>query len=968
MTTGTIAEIIPDSGMYCAVTIGHGPADRTVKHYAFDTRTAMLLGCEALIKEQERDKTELYLAFSSFLAVPKGGPNKGYRTQANTRFVKTLVLDVDIRPGIESHHDTYEAAFAETNALAEVLELPAPMIVDSGAGLHVYFLFEADVVKAKWVTYAKAFRRLTRDLYPKLVADSTRVADSAGLLRMPGSWSFKREKPVILLQPHGGRAQLRQLDVLAQRHEAVSLGVQQSEDRDFERSDPTEFTELGELIKSCNWMLEYTANRGSASEPEWHAALQMSRFLTHKGATGAALAHRLSDGHAGYSAEATDRKYARAVAVGAGPPLCRRLETLAPTRCQSCPLRNMISTPLQAVIVGAPLPDPVFTQALPLRAEIVMSDDPLGGRTVVIQLPAVPEPYVRTSTGKVAMMVGGELKVISDYDMYPIRRLRDEVTDAEIVEVAVTFPIDGQRTLRVPAGLLADARRFANWMSERGVYESPMNLERLALYLGKYSKKLQSELAAETLYAQLGWRDLSTKPKFVLADEVLRPNALSIPVGTPSEAVQNVRDFASKAGDLATWRRAYMQVQGLANAPPMAFVALLAWAAPLMVFTGYHGVLVNLVGASGRGKSTSMKVCASVWGQPKESMIQIMDNKIPMLNKLGVMNSLPVTFDEITEMDPAMLGVFLYELANGRGKERAHISGITKANSTTWNTILIGSSNVSLYSKIAANRVGNNAQNYRVLEFNIDAAKDSDKPVVDEMLATLAENYGIAGRDYAQYLVDNVDAVQRMVEAQIRTFDSQFGIRPAERFWSATCCAVLVGATIAKEIGLHFYDVKEIVRWAVKQIDNIRFVVAESLSTPSAVLGDFLNENIGHTVKINAESKMEFMAERVFDIRVRYDISNQHTVRILVSKKALRDYCYKSKVEYGWLVSELNNSGHVTAHVLARLLSGTGFTSPPTACLELNLEMIAALAETAGMPPPDPETPQKVRAKPKELH
>ena len=57
-----------------------------------------------------------------------------------------------------------------------------------------------------------------------------------------------------------------------------------------------------------------------------------------------------------------------------------------------------------------------------------------------------------------------------------------------------------------------------------------------------------------------------------------------------------------------------------------------------------------MVGGSGSGKSTVLYTINSIFGHPKEPMLVQTDTYLARINRLGVFNSICVTYDEITNI------------------------------------------------------------------------------------------------------------------------------------------------------------------------------------------------------------------------------------------------------------------------------------------------------------------------------
>ena len=85
-------------------------------------------------------------------------------------------------------------------------KLPTPdFIVDSGNGLHIYFCSDVFIPTAEWRIGADKLKALTKQY--GLLADDTRTADIASVLRFPNTKNYKdisNPKQVKVLYPKGG--------------------------------------------------------------------------------------------------------------------------------------------------------------------------------------------------------------------------------------------------------------------------------------------------------------------------------------------------------------------------------------------------------------------------------------------------------------------------------------------------------------------------------------------------------------------------------------------------------------------------------------------------------------------------------------------------------------------------------------------------------------------------------------------
>jgi uncharacterized protein (DUF927 family) len=850
------------------------------------------------------------------------------RVQQNALMSRCLLLDIDFKDGI---YDNVDDALAAANSLGESLGLPQPIAVSSGYGLHVYWPFAEGIPSKDWVTLTKKFKGAGSLFHPGLFADSSRVSDSAGVLRVPDSFNHKYEtsKPVEIVQWLGGM-----VDVSALRKRigffdnankpALTLAVQ------VEETPPAE---LGAVAKNCNWVATYIKNRADATEPEWYAILGLVPFLEHttnKGViSGEPLAQILSKGHPQYDPVATANKYAQAKLAQTGPSTCERFRGIDASRCEGCPFATTVKTPVQAARLAKPA-----TEVAEVETRVVDEEGNSSVETVTI--PLYPSPYFRGEDGGVFIRKKEKteegwtdiIERVYDYDLYPIKRYRTESLENEIMEVHLWLPHDGLRVFKLPTALLAEQKKLAIYLAEKGVIAENGKAGSVARYLVDFIRYLQTIGAAEVEFSRFGWRDIkSANPKFVVGNGFIDKEGELQPASY-AHFLKDAAKTAATAGTLEEWRKGFGVYKTIPNSEAFILASLMGFAAPLIALTPYKGVLYNMVGHSAAGKSTALQVMTSVWGQPKESHVDTRDNEIPIYNFIGYLNAIPVAMDELTHMEGDKLARFALSFTSGRGKMRANRDGTNKTNETEWETIVVGTSNTSLYDKLASQRKGYSAEAMRIFEVNLGPSHPEFKARVTEHIRILNANYGHAGRLYMAYLIKHINTLEPVIAKAIETLTTRGNLRNEERFWAAMFACVLVGGTIAKNLGLHDYDVVGIVDTFCNMSTDVREAVRTSQSDPVSILSDFFNNNLDSIIKFTEDGKPYMGVDghalsSLRSIKMRLELGARKEPKLMwVSIPAFRDYCGAKKIDPSWLSRELTELGVLRRGSFNKRLSG----------------------------------------------
>ena len=131
------------------------------------------------------------------------------------------------------------------------------------------------------------------------------------------------------------------------------------------------------------------------------------------------------------------------------------------------------------------------------------------------------------------------------------------------------------------------------------------------------------------------------------------------------------------AGTVEEWRTS---VAALAAGNTRLMLAIsAAFAGPLLALAGEESGGLHLVGPSSCGKTTALRVAASVYGKPETFMRQWRATTNGLEGLAAVHNDGLLCLDELGQMDPKQAGEAAYMLANGKGKARASRTGEARA-------------------------------------------------------------------------------------------------------------------------------------------------------------------------------------------------------------------------------------------------------------------------------------------------
>lgn len=213
-------------------------------------------------------------------------------------------------------------------------------------------------------------------------------------------------------------------------------------------------------------------------------------------------------------------------------------------------------------------------------------------------------------------------------------------------------------------------------------------------------------------------------------------------------------------GTLENWRS---ELGEKCRGNPMMILAVsLAFSAPLLKIVGMDGGGLHFRGQSSSGKSTLLRLGASVWGTP--SLVNQWRATSNGLEALAASyNDLLLPLDELSEITPRHLSETIYMLSHGKAKTRMS-KEISLNEAATWRLALISSGELSVREHLAsASLVIKEGQEVRLIDIEADSRKygvfDDIHGASDPgqfaggIQSAAASNFGAVGRSFLEKLV-----------------------------------------------------------------------------------------------------------------------------------------------------------------------------------------------------------------------
>jgi hypothetical protein len=825
--------------MYCTVGIRSGVVKQSFQPTIDDV--------DAVGTALDAAGVDAYFALATF-------KDDSSRKADNAEFLRAFFLDLDCGTG-KPYADQAAAAQALSIFITDT-GLPSPTVVNSGGGLHVYWPLTEDVAVADWLPHARSLKRLCVE--QNLHADPAVTADSVRILRIPGTNNFKggQRRPVQII----AQGQPTDLNVFIDRLPAAPADLSAAKQYGMDAS--TREIAGGEFPKcmfsrvatrsvngtGCNQIKHALVDAATLEEPLWRAALSIATRCEDR----VIAIHKLSQAHPGYSPENTEAKAAETK----GPYTCQWYKDNYPEGCRGC--TQIVSSP---ILIGKVVEEAQVTD----DQYVIEKEEDAESPAVSLTIPAYPFPYFRGANGGVFRRDrnkdGDDIEVeIYPDDLYLTERFYDSDEtgsgDGEMVGINLHMRKDGVRRFFAPVTSLFATDKLRDVLVRNGVIAYGKKLELLMAYFASAIRKLQSQYSANRTRNQMGWTpDLLG---FVVGE--IEYTSAGMKLAPPASGTRELAAHFKPTGSLDVWKSIanFYDREGL---EPHALALFFGFGSPLLKLmdgNAVKGAMVHLKhNGSGSGKTTAQMVANSIFGHPEDLLMKKEDSYASKMHRLGMMNSLIYTVDEITNEKAEILSDMAYGFTSGRGKHRMESqTNKMRANHTVWCNITLTSGNASVTDVLQQYKSTADGELRRVLEIAVPKYTGASKQEIDAVFKQLSANYGVAGPVFIEYVLTHMDEVRSLLSKMQTKIDGAMKLDQADRFYSSILTCAFVGALISQRLGLHNITINRVYEFALALVEQNRSAAKADLGDPTIIaqetLAAFVNENVNNALVATA--------------------------------------------------------------------------------------------------------------------
>ncbi|MGP5074975.1 DUF927 domain-containing protein [Psychrobacter celer] len=349
-------------------------------------------------------------------------------------------------------------------------------------------------------------------------------------------------------------------------------------------------------------------------------------------------------------------------------------------------------------------------------------------------------------------------------------------------------------TWSMPLSLLqGDAREYRRELASQGlnITTNPKQRSYLDTYIQNYPIHKRA-LCVD----KLGWHC----EQYILPDRAIGSDGKQLIV---YQSANSINSTLAQQGELAQWRDELCKP--LAEQSRFVFSIACAFAGQLLELLEYDGGGFHLLGSSSMGKSLSLKVAASVWGNPDRYVKTWRSTDNALEGTASEHNDSFLPLDEISECDPKIVGKTVYMLANGQGKGRSTTTGHNRI-AKTWRIIFLSNGEESLQNFMAqAGQKTNAGIEVRVAHIDADAGKGlktfdslvlakTSEAQADKIKELSHAYHGSAGIAWLEHITSDKAATTANARQLVSDFMSQYSDLTAQAHRVAKRFAIVSAA------------------------------------------------------------------------------------------------------------------------------------------------------------------------------
>ena len=361
--------------------------------------------------------------------------------------------------------------------------------------------------------------------------------------------------------------------------------------------------------------------------------------------------------------------------------------------------------------------------------------------------------WIATENGIFSSETSKARELVCHHPIMPIRRLKNIETGEE--QITITFKRDGYWTeITVPKIDIVTSRAITN-LARFGVQVNSENARLLVKYLADVEMYNADTIDIQHSTSKLGWHG-----------NVFVPYDLSI-VFDGEYRFKTLFQSIQEQGEYFKWITLAKQLRLCGRLEPRIALAA-SFSSVLIQPLDALPFIVDFYGQTGGGKTVTINIAASVWGNPAPGAYvgNFRSTDASLETRADMLNNFPMILDDSKNASQYIRDNYetlIYNLCSGKGKGRSN-KDLGAAKENTWSNVTIcnGENPISEFADSggAINRI-----------IEIECCEDIyENPA--EINSAIMKNYGFAGRVFVQSIKDiDPDDLKEMKAEIEKEFD-----------------------------------------------------------------------------------------------------------------------------------------------------------------------------------------------------
>lgn len=901
--------ILPEEGGYYLALINK---DGKVAHKYFADVSDL---SEAVARFDNNPDVQVYHACASYQGpfVEVAGKKK-YRVSDNWHRAKAFWLDIDCGEAKAAKGDGYLTKKDAAVALREFclkVNLPIPYIVDSGNGLHAYWVLEKSVSAQNWVKVATNLKAIVANC--GLLADPTATADFARILRPVGATNKKGEHKQVV-----SKNAVKPIDIkdfaarLVEFKQANTIEVTPPKQYTSDLNDdltahlPPQIPAFAELVATkCGQVGQMRDSKGDVSYEHWRGVIGIIKHCEE----GIDLARDWSSRReeTGHAQNDVDTRFDT---WSSGPTTCEFFSKCNPVGCDGCPHKGKVKTPL---VLGRKEPE---TEVSEVEAKV-------DGKKMTVQVPEFPKGYGHSNNAMSRFMEDKD-GIMHAFTFcanlfYPIHRIRKEGGEFSL-GMRMHLPDYRTRDFEIDTMLLASPQRLIEGLAKHELL--PTNNKDASMHMTAYLRdsleKLKREAEELNTYTNFGWKH--DYQCFLIGDRLYHKDGSVRKVLIGGYAKDMAAAFPTPTGKIDGYSDALNFLYARSGMEPMQYAIASAFGSVLTPLgdSMYKGLLMAITGEdTAKGKTTVCWSALYAFGDADKMSLKTEDNATVNARyaRMGAYRNIPLLIDELTNIDGEEFSKLAYTVSLGQERERLTTgrgAGTRFAETQSWGLSPFVTANKDLHGVLAMRQSNTQAEAVRMIQIKIDRYQLPAMTMseVEAAKKQMEINKGCAGELFVSHVVANLDSVLKKM--------GQWGKRLEQdisdvkyRFYRSHAICSLTAVEVCNELGITQFDVEALYKFVIQLFHELAEAVTEQNTVTSEdALNRMLNE-LSSRILVTTEyrdgrdSRGPEETNRVHGAPAgRYVMGNQNTRndgltgKLFLIRKEVSDWCLRHRVDY----------------------------------------------------------------------